>query len=80
MLYPLVGLGGGALTRESKPSVSKCALINPSMRLDYLIYLKNRSGVLLGLHAGYIFTLYSNTFDWSMPYVRLAIGGFGFED
>ncbi len=79
-LYPLLGVGVGALTRETNPKVSKCALLNPSLRLDYLIHIKNRSGVLLGLHAGYTFTLYSNTFKWSMPHIRLAIGGFAFED
>lgn len=80
MFYPLLGIGGGAVTRETDPSVSKCALLNPSLRIDYLLYMKNRSGLLLGLHAGYTFTLYSNTFRWSMPYIRLAIGGFGFQD
>ena len=80
ILYPLLGVGGGALTRDTKPSVSKCALLNPSLRLDYLIHIKDKSGVLLGLHAGYTFTLYSNTFKWSMPYIRLAIGGFGIGD
>jgi opacity protein-like surface antigen len=80
MLYPMIGVGGGALTREKSPSVSKCALVNPSLRFDYLLHIKEKSGILLGLHAGYTFTLYTNTFTWSMPYIRLAIGGFGLTD
>jgi opacity protein-like surface antigen len=80
MLYPMLGIGGGAMTREGNPSVSKCALVNPSLRFDYLIHIKNNSGVLLGLHAGYTFTIYSNTFRWSKPYIRLAIGGFGISE
>lgn len=79
ILYPLVGIGGGAMTRDVDESVSKCALLNPSLGFDYLIYIKNRSGVLLGLRMGYTFTIYSNTWNWSMPYIRLLIGGFGFE-
>ena len=80
MLYPLLGIGGGSMTRETSPKVSKCALVNPSLRFDYLIHIKDRSGILLGLHAGYAFTLYTNTFRWSEPYIRLAIGGFGITD
>lgn len=80
LLYPLLGLGGGAMTRETSPTVSKCALLNPSFGLDFLIPVKGRSGILVGLHGGYTFTVYSNTFNWSMPYIRLAVGGFGFEE
>jgi len=79
VIYPLVGIGGGAMTRDADDSVSKCALLNPSLGFDYLLYRKDRSGVLLGLRAGYTFTIYSNTWNWSMPYIRLVIGGFGFE-
>ncbi len=80
ILYPLVGIGGGAMTRDMDPSVSKCALLNPALGIDYLIHIKNRSGIVLGLRAGYTFTIYSNTWNWSMPYVRLVVGGFGLED
>jgi hypothetical protein len=80
ILYPLLGVGGGAMTRDADPSVSKCALLNPSICLDYLWYMKAASGMLFGLRAGYTFTLYSDTFNWSMPYIRIVIGGFGFED
>ena len=79
VLYPLVGIGGGAMTRDMDPSVSKCALLNPAIGVDYLIYRKNRGGMLLGLRVGYTFTVYSNTWNWSMLYMRLLIGGFGFE-
>jgi len=80
LLYPLLGLGGGAMTREGDPSVSKCALLNPAVCCDFLIPGKDRSGFLVGLHAGYTFTVYSNTFNWSMPYVRVVIGGYGFGE
>jgi len=80
MVYPLLGLGGGAMTSTIGSSVSKCALLNPAVAFDVLIPIKNSSGVLLGLHAGYTFTVYSNTFDWSMPYIRLVIGGYGFGE
>ena len=66
------------MTREPEPAVSKCALLNPSIGLDYLLYLNSSGGILIGLHAGYTFTLYSNTWNWSMPYARLVLGGFGF--
>lgn len=77
VLYPLVGIGGGALTRVAEPSVSKCALLNPAIGFDYLINRKDKSGILLGLRLGYTFTLYSNTWNWSMPYIRILIGAFG---
>lgn len=77
VLYPLVGIGGGAMTRVAEPSVSKCALLNPAIGFDYLLYRKDKSGILLGLRLGYAFTLYSNTWNWSMPYIRILIGGFG---
>jgi hypothetical protein len=80
LLYPLLGLGGGAMTREGDPSVSKCALLNPAVCCDLLIPIKDRSGFLLGVHAGYTFTVYSNTFNWSMPYVRVVTGGYGLGD
>ena len=80
LVYPLLGLGGGAMTREASPSVSKCALLNPSIGVDYLIYTKSKSGILLGLRTGYTFTVYSNTWNWSMPHIRLVVGGFGFGD
>jgi hypothetical protein len=79
LLYPLLGFGGGAMTRETDSSVSKCALLNPSLALDFLIPMKDKSGFLLGLHAGYTFTVYSNTFNWSMPHIRLVVGGYGFS-
>jgi hypothetical protein len=79
VLYPLVGIGGGAMTRDADSSVSTCALLNPAIGFDYLIYRKDRSGMLLGLRAGYTFTVYSDTWSWSMLYIRLVIGGFGFE-
>jgi hypothetical protein len=79
ILYPLVGIGGGAMTRTVEPTVSSCALLNPTLCIDYLLFTKNRSGVILGLRVGYTFTLYSDTWNWSMPYIRLVIGGFGFE-
>jgi hypothetical protein len=78
LLYPLLGFGGGAMTREADPSVSKCALLNPSIGVDFLIPIKNNSGFLIGLHAGYTFTVYSNTFSWSMPHIRFVVGGYGF--
>jgi hypothetical protein len=78
ILYPLIGIGGGSMT-GSDDTVSKCVLLNPSVGCDYLLFRKARSGILLGLRAGYIFTMYSNTFNWSMPYIRLAVGAFGFE-
>jgi len=80
LVYPLVGLGGGAMTREASPSVSKCALLNSSIGVDYLLYTKSKSGILLGLRAGYTFTVYSNTWNWSMPHIRFVVGGFGFGD
>ncbi|UCG00088.1 MAG: hypothetical protein JSV89_11235 [Spirochaetaceae bacterium] len=80
IVYPLLGLGGGAMTREASPTVSKCALLNPSLGVDYLIPIKGRSGILLGLRGGYTFTVYSNTFNWSMPHIRLVVGGFGFGE
>jgi len=49
VLYPLVGIGGGVMTRDMDPSVSKCALFNPALGIDYLIYRKNRGGMLLRL-------------------------------
>lgn len=80
LVYPLIGLGGGSMTREASPSVSKCALVNPSVAMDFLIPVgKKASGGVVGLRAGYTFTVYSDTFDWSMPHVRLVVGGFGFE-
>ena len=79
LLYPLLGLGGGAMTREGDPSVSKCALLNPAVCCDFLIPVKDGSGILLGVHAGYTFTVYSNTFNWSMPYIRVVVGGYGLE-
>jgi hypothetical protein len=80
LVYPLVGLGGGAVTSAIDSSVSKCALLNPSIAVDFLLPLGKDSGILLGLHAGYTFSVYSNTFDWSMPHLRLALGGYGFGD
>ena len=80
LVYPLLGLGGGAMTREADPSVSKCALLNPAVELDFLIPVKNESGILVGLRAGYTFTVYSNTFSWSMPHIRLLVGGYGFGE
>jgi len=77
VIYPLVGIGGGTMTRVAEPSVSKCALLNPAIGFDYLLYRKDKSGILLGLRLGYTFTLYSNTWNWSMPYIRILIGGFG---
>jgi hypothetical protein len=79
VLYPLIGIGGGAMTRPVDPSVSSCALLNPAVGFDYLIHRKSKSGILLGLRLGYIFTLYSDTWDWSMPYIRILIGGFGVD-
>lgn len=78
LVYPLVGLGGGAMTREEDPSVSKCALLNPAVGIDFLIPIKDKSGFLVGLRAGYTFTVYSNTFSWSMPHLRVVMGGYGF--
>ena len=80
LVYPLLGLGGGSMTREGSSSVSKCALLNPSVGFDFLVPVKNNSGILVGLHAGYTFTIYSNTFNWSMPHIRLALGGYGFSE
>jgi len=78
LVYPLIGLGGGSMTREGSPSVSKCALLNPSVEVDFLIPMRRRSGILLGLRAGYTFAVYSDTWNWSMPHLRLVVGGFGF--
>jgi hypothetical protein len=78
LAYPLVGLGGGAMTSTIDSSVSKCALLSPAVAVDLLIRTKDNSGALVGIHAGYTFTVYSTTFTWSMPYMRLVIGGYGF--
>jgi hypothetical protein len=80
LVYPLLGLGGGAMTSAIGSEVSKCALLNPAVCADFLIPMKNRSGILLGLHGGYTFTVYSNTFTWSMPHIRVIIGGYGFGE
>jgi hypothetical protein len=80
LMYPLLGLGGGAMTSTIDSSVSKCALVNPAVAADFLIPLRSGSGLLLGLHGGYTFTVYSNTFNWSSPYIRLVVGGYGFSD
>lgn len=80
LFFPLLGLGGGSLTREGDPLVSACALVNPSLELDYLIHTSSHSGILLGLRAGCTLAVYSDTFYWSLPHARLLIGGFGFED
>jgi hypothetical protein len=73
-------LGGGAMTSDVSSTVSKCALLNPAVGLDFLIPVKNESGILVGLRAGYTFTVYSNTFSWSMPHIRLLVGGYGFGE
>jgi hypothetical protein len=78
LAYPLVSLGGGSMTRESSPSVSKCFLLTPSVEVDFLIPIRGRAGIFLGLRGGYASVLYSDTFTWSMPHGRLIIGGFGF--
>jgi hypothetical protein len=80
LVYPLLGLGGGAMTSDISSTVSKCALLNPAVGLDFLIPTKKTSGLLVGLRAGYTFTVYSNSFDWSMPYIRLVAGGYGFGE
>ena len=80
LFYPLLGIGGGSMTRDSDASVSKCMLLNPCVAVDFLLPVGRSSGILLGVHGGYAFTVYSNTFDWSMPTVRLAIGGYGFGE
>jgi hypothetical protein len=80
VVYPLVGLGGDSMTREASPSVSKCALLSPSVEIDWLIPVKGRSGFLLDLRGGYTFSVYSDTLYWSMPHVRLVVGGYGFGD
>lgn len=80
LVYPLIGLGGGAMTSAIGSEVSKCALLNPAVCADFLIPVKNRSGILLGLRGGYTFTVYSNTFTWSMPHIRAVIGGYGFGE
>ena len=77
LVYPLLGLGGGSLTREGSPSVSRCALLNPSVEVDFLIPMRRSSGILVGLRAGYTFTVYSDTWNWSMPHLHLVVGGFG---
>jgi len=64
VLYPMIGIGGGAMTRDADPSISRCALLNPAIGFDYLIHGKNKSGVLLGLRLGYNFTLYSDNWNW----------------
>ena len=79
ILYPVIGIGGGAMTRSVEPSVSSGALLNPAVGFDYLIHRKSKSGILLGLRLGYIFTLYSDNWNWSMPYIRILIGGYGVE-
>jgi hypothetical protein len=80
LVYPLLGLGGGAMTSTVGSSVSKCALLNPAVAVDFLIPVTGGSGVLVGLHGGYTFTVYTSTFKWSMPHVRLVVGGYGFGD
>jgi len=80
LVYPLIGLGGGAMTSAISSDVSKCALLNPAVGLDFLVPLRNRNGILLGLRGGYTFTVYSNTFNWSMPHIRVVIGGYGFGE
>jgi len=80
MVYPILGLGGGSMTSATSETVSSCALLNPAVGVDFLIPVKNNSGILLGLRGGFTFTIHQNdTFDWSMPHIRLIIGGYGFE-
>ena len=80
LVYPVLGLGGGAMTSDVSSTVSKCALLNPGVGLDFLVSVKGKAGLLIGVRAGYTFTVYSNTFDWSMPYIRLVAGGYGFGE
>jgi hypothetical protein len=80
LVYPLLGFGGGALTRESDSTVSTCALLNPAAGIDYLIYTGAGGGILVGLRTGCVFTVYSDAWHWAQPYARLAIGGFGFGE
>jgi hypothetical protein len=81
MVYPMLGLGGGSMTSTATSEVSACALLNPAVGVDFLIPVKDSSGILLGLRGGFMFTIHHNeTFDWSMPHIRLLIGGYGFEE
>lgn len=80
LVFPMLGLGGGAMARESEPSVSRCVILNPAVGVDWLLPAPGKAGVLLGLRGGFMFDLYSDTFDWSMPYVRLVVGGYGVGD
>jgi hypothetical protein len=80
LVYPLLGVGGGSLTRDSDSTVSRCVLLNPAVDIDYLFYTGNNGGILVGLRAGYTFTVYSDTWNWSLLFVRLVLGGFGFGD
>jgi len=80
LVYGLLGVGGGALTRESDPTVSRCALLNPAAGIDYLIYTSASGGFLVGLRTGCVFTVYSDTWQWAQPYARLVLGGFGFGE
>ena len=80
LVYPLLGFGGGSLTREADSKVSVCVLLNPSVDIDYLFYTSTTGGILVGLRAGYTFPVYSDTWNWGLAYVRLVLGGFGFGD
>jgi hypothetical protein len=81
LVYPMLGLGGGAMTSEISSTVSKCALLKTGFGLDFLIPIKNNSGILLGVHGDYTFTIHNNnTFNWSMPHIRIVTGGYGFEE
>ena len=78
VLYPLLGVGGGSLTREASPSVSRCGLLNPAVGVDLMIpILGDVGGLQLGLRGGYTFTVYSDSFNWSLPYVRVVVGMYG---
>jgi len=81
LVYTLLGLGGGAMTSAISSDVSKCALLNPAVGIDFLIPIKNESGILVGLRGGYAFTIHhDNTFNWSMPHIRVVTGGYGFGE
>ena len=80
MAYSMLGLGGGSMTDEDSSTTSNCALLKPSMGIDFLVPIRDASGLLVGARGGFTFTIHNdNSFDWAMPHIRLLIGGYGFE-
>ena len=79
LVYPLLGIGGGAMARDSDSTVSSALLLNPGVGADLLIPLTPGAGLVVGLRAGYTFSVWSDEWRWSVPCVRLLVGGYGAE-